>query len=212
MTTTQTLADPQRDGTLYVRDLTATPLPATRDGHRVRPATVSDSAALQEAMEASGMYTHDVVATRLANGRLAHIVETRGSIVSYGWIALTAEPIGDLGISFRLDPGEAYIYDCATRPAHRGHGLYPLLLRGMLASLHEHGLRRVWIATAPGNLVSQRGIDRAGFQKVADVRITRQAGNAVEVELFGVPGVHDETLRHAAWSFHGTPRPGTGRR
>jgi RimJ/RimL family protein N-acetyltransferase len=131
-------------------------------------------------------------------------------VLTYGWVAFSAEPIGDLGIAFLLDPGEAYIYDCATRPEHRGHGYYAALLRFMAYDLGRDGLGRAWIGTAPGNVVSQRGIARAGFAKVADVRIDRQPGGAMSIQLLGVPGADRALLDHAAWCFHGRAVPDRG--
>src|ERR687885_80674 len=168
------------------------------------------AAALQEAMEASGVYPVDVVEMRLRAGRRPYVVETEGKIVSYGWVAFSAEPIGDLGLSFELAAGEVYIYDCATRPDYRGRGYYPALLRAMVADLSREGWRRAWIGTGPGNFVSQRGIARAGFQKVADVYAALDSNGATHVELYGVPGVSPDLLSQAARSFHGHAYPDTG--
>jgi RimJ/RimL family protein N-acetyltransferase len=179
-------------------------------GATVRRATAADAAALQEAMEASGVYPVDVVETRLRAGRRPYVVETDGKIVSYGWVAFSAEPIGDLGLSFELAAGEVYIYDCATRPDYRGRGYYPALLRTMVADLSREGWRRAWIGTGPGNFVSQRGIARAGFQKVADVYAAPDPTGSTRVELYGIPGVSPDLLNQAAWSFHGHAYPDTG--
>jgi ribosomal protein S18 acetylase RimI-like enzyme len=206
----QRLADPARDGTVFTRDLTAALELPVVPGATVRPATAADAAALQEAMEASGIYPDDAVQTRLRDGRRPYVVETDGQIVSYGWVAFSAEPIGDLGLSFTLAPDEVYIYDCATRPAYRGRGYYPTLLRTMAADLGREGWRRAWIGTGPGNFVSQRGIARAGFEKVADVYAAPDPTGSTRVELYGVPGVSPDLLRHAAWSFHGYACPDMG--
>ncbi len=238
----QRLADPDRDGTLFVYDLShstesaaphtpaaaaphppaatswqtpepTAPLPSAPalDEHPLaRAALPGDAPALQEAMEASGLYAHDTVATRLRQGRRPYIVETDGLIASYGWVATTPEPIGDLGISFQLAPDEAYIYDCATRPAYRGRGYYPALLVAMLRDLRREGRRRVWIATAPGNVPSQRGIVRAGFTKVADVNMKRRPDGAVAPELYGVPGIPSDLLEQAARANQGRAIPDTG--
>src|SRR5437764_9629570 len=195
----QRLADPERDGTVFTRDLTAAPETPVVPGATLRAATASDAAVLQEAMDASGIYPKDVVQTRLRDGRRSYVVETDGKIVSYGWVAFSAEPIGDLGLSFQLAPDEVYIYDCATRPDYRGRGYYPALLRTMAADLCREGWRRAWIGTGPGNVVSQRGIARAGFQKVADVYATPEPAGSIGVELYGVPGTAPDLLSHAAW-------------
>src|SRR5437879_134362 len=89
----QRLADPERDGTVFTRDLTEAPERPVVPGATLRPATASDAAALQEAMDASGIYPQDVVVTRLRDGRRPYVVETDGKIVSYGWVAFSAEPI-----------------------------------------------------------------------------------------------------------------------
>jgi ribosomal protein S18 acetylase RimI-like enzyme len=206
----QHFADAARDGTVYVYDLARVPKAPNMPNARPRAATEADTAALQEAMESSGYYSPDVVAARLAEGRRPYLVEVDGSIVAYGWVAFSAEPIGDLGIAFRLEPDEAYIYDCATRPMYRGRGYYTALLRYMATDLHEQKRRRVWIGTAPGNTISQRGIVRAGYTKVADTHIMRDSGGRLYVEVYGVPGIAHDLLDHAAWSFHGQPYPDTG--
>ena len=216
METPRRLADPERDGTLYVYDLDNddldTPVaPPPVSGARLRPAdTPADAPALRAAMRASGEYPDDIVEIRLRDGRLPYVAEADGKVVSYGWVALSAEPIGDLGLSFRLRPDEAYVYDCATRPDYRGRGLYPALLRFMLGELRRGGRRRAWIGTAPGNYVSQRGIARAGFAKVADVHIARRPDGSPRVDLYGVPGVAPDLLERAAWSFQGQAHPESG--
>jgi RimJ/RimL family protein N-acetyltransferase len=203
-------ADPERDGAVFARDLTDAPEMPMLPGATVRPATAADAAALQEAMHASGVYPDDVVETRLRDGRRPYVVETDGKIVTYGWVAFSAEPIGDLGLSFELAPDEVYLYDCATRPDYRGRGYYPALLRAMAADLSGEGWRRAWIGTGPGNFVSQRGIARAGFQKVADVSAAQDPDGSIRVDLHGVSGVAPDLLGHAAWSFHGHANPDTG--
>src|SRR5207248_10816862 len=117
------------------------------------------------------------------------------------------DALGALGSSVALASGEGYIYDCATRPDYRGRGYYPALLRATAADLSREGWRRAWIGTGPGNFVSQRGIARAGFQKVADVSAAQDPDGSTRAELYGVPGVSPDLLSHAAWSFHGHAYP-----
>ena len=203
-------ADPERDGAVFTYDLGHVPAASALPGVAIGVAAADDASALQEAMQASGAYPDDVVEARLRDGRRPYIVETDSLIASYGWVAFEAEPVGDLGFSFELDQGEAYIYDCATRPDYRGRGYYPALLRAMAAALRAEGYKRLWIGTAPGNFVSQRGIARAGFLKVADVHISLQADGALHSYLHGVPGVPPALLDHAAWAMHGEAIPETG--
>src|SRR5438093_202137 len=93
-------ADPERDGTVFTRDLGNAPEMPVVPGVMLRPATAAETAALEEAMHASGSYPQGIVKTRLGEGRRPYVVVADGKVVSYGWVALSAEPIGDLGISF----------------------------------------------------------------------------------------------------------------
>jgi GNAT superfamily N-acetyltransferase len=132
-------------------------------------------------MEKSGEYPPGDAARRLAAQREAFVGEAddpRGRVIAtYGWIALTAEPMGNTGCAFEPPPGDAYLYDFATVPQYRGSGFYPALLRYILGQLADQGIRRAWIGTAPGNAVSVRSIGRAGFTKVADVRYIEAQAN-----------------------------------
>ena len=140
---------------------------------RFRAVTEAEAARLQLAQEKSGHYPPGDVARRLSARREAFVgeVETPAGnlIVTYGWVALSAEPMGNTGYSFNPPPGEAYLYDFATVPEYRGQGFYPALLRFILGELARRGIRRAWIGTAPGNHASAHSIQRAGFNKIADV-------------------------------------------
>ncbi len=153
--------------------------------HEITPA---EAGLLQVAQEKSGQYLPGDVARRLEARREAFVgeVETpRGkSIVTYGWVALTAEPLGNTGCSFGPPPGDAYLYDFATVPEYRGQGFYPALLRYILGELARRWIRRAWISTAPGNFVSFRSIHRAGFTKVADTAyISAEPGKPAYFEI-----------------------------
>jgi hypothetical protein len=73
----------------------------------------------------------------------------------------------------------------------------------MVADFRKQGYRRAWIGTEPGNIASQRGILGAGFTKVASINASRRAPGDLLPEVYGLPGVPEELVRHAAWSFSG---------
>jgi ribosomal protein S18 acetylase RimI-like enzyme len=194
-------ADPSRDGTISVLDLAEAPEVPTLEGARFAALAPKDAPALEEAMQASGVYPAGVAAGRYSPERHAYGIWADGMIVSYGWVAYSPEPVGSSGVSFRVKPGDVYIYDCATRPAYQGRGYYKALLRGMAADLHRRGCRRAWIGTEPGNVISQRGILGAGFTKVADVNLIHRVDGRPEPEIYGVPGVPEDLVSRAKWSF-----------
>lgn len=62
------------------------------------------------------------------------------------------------------------IGNCYTFPSHRRHGLYASLLIAIARQLADRGYARVIISCAPDNAASIRGIQRAGFSRVRQVR------------------------------------------
>ncbi|HEX7735762.1 MAG TPA: GNAT family N-acetyltransferase [Ktedonobacteraceae bacterium] len=126
-------------------------------------------AGLEESAElavAMGLDDTEPVVERFDRGCQCYIARNAVQLVSYGWITFDEEDIGSLGLKVRLQPGEAYIWDCATLEAYRGQHLYPALLSVMLRDLRAAGYWRVWIGMDADNLASQAGVERAGFQPI----------------------------------------------
>jgi GNAT superfamily N-acetyltransferase len=110
---------------------------------------------------------------RFERGKRCYAGFHAGNIVTYGWVTFDEEGIGELGLTARLRPGEAYIWDCATPPAHRGQRLYPALLAHILGDLASQGISRAWLGTDADNIPSQKGVALVGFQPILDVGFTR---------------------------------------
>lgn len=109
------------------------------------------------------------VLQRFERGCHCYLARVNGQLVSYGWITFDEESIGSLGLSVRLQPGEAYIWDCATLAVYRGQRLYPALLTHMQRELRATGFRLIWIGMDADNLSSLAGVARAGFQRIVDL-------------------------------------------
>lgn len=152
----------------------------------------ADTALMQDLMENTGIYEPNTVARRLGQGRWGFAGRMgQTEIVTYGWVALDATSVGPTGLDFVPPIGDAYLFDFATLPAHRGHGYYPFLLRFIQHHLAKHSLRRAWIATAPGNDKSARSIARAGFTKVADTLFVPSSPlQPAYIKLFAAPGIN----------------------
>lgn len=142
------------------------------------------------------------VLRRFQRGRHCYIARNEGRLVSYGWITFDEERIGELGLSVRLQPGEAYIWDCATLPAYRGQHLYSALLAHMLRELRATGYQRVWIGMDADNLPSQAGVARAGFQPIVDLLQTCQTPMRV-IQARGYPGVSVQDVKAAQYVLFG---------
>lgn len=106
---------------------------------------------------------------RFAAGKRCYTGTVDGVLATYGWVTLDEELIGELRMRIRLNPGEAYIWDCATLPAYRGLRLYPALLWHVIHDLRAEGLRRIWIGADADNLPSQKGMVLCGFQPIVDI-------------------------------------------
>lgn len=158
-------------GRLWAFELAApVPPPPAPAGYTFRPVAPAEAAELARALDGSA----SAVARRLAAGQRCFAAwAAEDGIAAYCWVATAPVPIAELEGWAEPGPGEAYIFECATRPAHRGRGLYSALLRQVLAALGRAGLRRAWIGADRANVASQRGIERAGFRPVADVWFVR---------------------------------------
>ena len=139
------------------------------------------------------------VLERFSTGRYCYAGRVEGKIATYGWITFDQEGIGELGLSIRLQKGEAYIWDCATLPAYRGQRLYPALLACMLGELQSAGFRRVWIGTDADNLPSQSGVARVGCRPVLEII---QAPNGGFLSR-GRPGVSLQDVLDAHYALFG---------
>ena len=157
----------QHVGTFWLLNLTeaAPPAVAARVPVMFQRAGSEDRAELAQAM---GLNNTAEILRRFAAGKWCYIGRVDGRLATYGWVTFDQEEIGELGLSIRLQPGEAYIWDCGTPPVYRGQRLYPALLSYILAELRRLGLRRVWIGADADNVASQRGMELAGFRPIAD--------------------------------------------
>src|SRR5712691_2498240 len=104
------------------------------DFRRVAPALVWPQATARfaevrrDSLEplARAMDVRDVseVRRRFETGRRCFAGWLDNEIVTYGWLSQTDESVGELERVYQMQPGEAYIWNCATLPRHRGQGLY----------------------------------------------------------------------------------------
>ncbi|OGR15817.1 MAG: hypothetical protein A2X81_08250 [Desulfobacterales bacterium GWB2_56_26] len=75
-----------------------------------------------------------------------------------------------------LQEGEAEIKFCLTLPAWRGRGIYPRIIQMIVNYLNCKGMQRVFMCVHRDNLASIRGIEKAGFSRVGDIRLRKILG------------------------------------
>jgi hypothetical protein len=140
------------------------------------------------------------VIRRFRSGDQCYGAWVGSELAAYGWVSFEQEYVGEFKVWVRLVPGEAYIWDCFTLPAHRQRGLYSGLLVYMLGQLEKDNECRVWIGADMDNLASQRGIARAGFGAVADIVLARVVAMRLPW-VQGRPGVPDSMVAEARRVF-----------
>jgi hypothetical protein len=190
--------DPRRHGTIWVLNLDKeAPAVIPRLPADFRRITLDLAPALASSTDS---LTVTEITQRLESGRQCFAAWVEGQAVAYGWVSFEHEDIGELNLRIKLVPGEAYIWDCATLPAFREKLLYSALLVYILGELRAQNRCRAWIGADNDNLVSQRGMARAGFHHVADLVIERVLAMR-QVWVMGLPGVPESIVAEARRAF-----------
>lgn len=120
-------------------------------------------------------------AARLAAIHRCYLSRLGGEAAGHGWSATTGAAIGELGIAIALPTGNHYLWGFETRPAWRGRGIYTHLLQALLRRESREAVR-IWIGHEPGNFVSERGILRAGFQRVGELWVLADGAMELRTE------------------------------
>jgi GNAT superfamily N-acetyltransferase len=119
------------------------------------------------------------IARRFADGHRAYVASVHGEPAAFGWVATHTARLGELGTTLTLTDVERYLWNFVTLPAWRGRGIYPQLLDAIVQA-ESFDAELFWIAYAPENRASGRGIEKAGFRPVADLSF----------EASGAPALH----------------------
>ena len=129
------------------------------------PDTIARARAAMRAADDDGEHE---VPERLSNGdEFFGWTAADGSILSFAWVCFGRRKIG---VQRMCDaPGRAFIYNCHTSPEFRGRGLYTTLLCQVRSTLAAEHVSEFIIDVNKHNLPSRRGIERAGFQRVASL-------------------------------------------
>jgi hypothetical protein len=187
-------AKPQRFGTIWTLDLDES-LPEIVPLVEVSFRRIGPEAAPALAQAMGGDPSH-LALKRFAAGSQCFAAWVERTLAAYGWVSFQEEYVGGLRLTLRLLPGEAYIWDCVTVPAYRRKYLYSALLVFIAGELRHDQICRAWIGADLANVPSQRGIDRAGFHRVADLVVENRPGFRV-LWAEGYPGVPEALVAEA---------------
>ncbi len=103
----------------------------------------------------------DVVEARMARGCRCFVARLGDEVVAFGWLATGTEWIGELELEIRPGRDAAYIWNCATHPAHRRKGFFRCLVTGIAAQAQREDLTRLWIGTL--DIPAAKGVADVGF-------------------------------------------------
>ena len=116
----------------------------------------------------------EAMQARLASGAICHGFLIGQELANIGWTTrgyLELEP--DLALPEKDSIG---IFDCFTLPAYRSKGIYTDTLISLLRAARDQGAVDALIAVDPGNLISIKGIERAGFRPLYHFKRLRRCG------------------------------------
>ena len=143
-----------------------------------------DEMSLAAVMAALQGRSEEEMQRRHAAGHRAYVAMMHGRVAAWGWVATRSAEIGEVRSTLRLSTGERYLWNFVTLPDHRGLGIYPRLLRGIVLQ-ESREAERFWIAYAPENHASGSGIRKAGFVTVAELSFDEQGRPALRSVLPG---------------------------
>lgn len=162
----------------------------------VRPAWITDpSDPATGELTALGQ-PFELVRARLAAGGRAATARDAGGLMAYAWVFMDGD-YDEEGILFRIRRNEAWVYDGATHPDHRGRRIYPRLVLGIAEDLAAEGRTRILSTIDVRNRSSLRSSAARG---------ARPRGSVLMVRLFGrsVMRVRWHGMRASWRTFRGT--------
>ena len=115
-----------------------------------------------------------------------YVASIDGADVAFGWVAPYQAMIGEIDSAFFIPKGERDLWTFVTLPGHRGKGIYPRLLDAIVRA-ESVDAERFWVAYAPENYASGVGIEKAGFQTVAQISFDQHGRPAVRMLIEGAP-------------------------
>ena len=110
----------------------------------------------------------------LKRGDRCYVSRLDGQLAHHTWVQTTGlHPITEAGVELRVESGEFWIYHAHTAEWARGLRLYPTAIAKILCDHFRDGFQTAWVYTQDFNTISQRGIERNHFERVAILRALR---------------------------------------
>jgi RimJ/RimL family protein N-acetyltransferase len=117
------------------------------------------------------MYPHKHFPERIRES-VCFIAVSGAGIAGFAWVGRCRLRIDEINYNYPLSADEIFIFDCFVCPQFRGQGIYPQMIRSVLACYRQQltGIRVAYIAVSSVNRASIRGIRKAGFREFSRIR------------------------------------------
>jgi len=115
----------------------------------------------------------DKIDRRLTADRIAYVVFYAGEIVHENWISFDTLLPSQFGFDSRIPVvGHGF-----TKPQYRGKGICPYALSYLLTDMIDRNIsRNAYTIVSPTNNASIRAVEKAGFERVAQLKGVRVLG------------------------------------
>lgn len=160
----------------YIHNLKSIPEIITTNPCQLTIATENDLPLFAQIRPMSDFKIHQFL-TRLNHGDHCFFAWLDEQLVHYSWVQTRGiHSIIPAGMKREISPGEFWIYDCRTAEPARGQRVYPFVLVSLLQQFLQQGFCNAHIYTTQNNLISQKGILRAGFQLYKTIKAISLSG------------------------------------
>lgn len=103
-------------------------------------------------------------------GHRCFAVVEGNDILSFFWVMTGRRYVPELRLNFKLTQQQAWMYNAVTVSNARGKGLYSRVIRHIEDTLSKEGFEEFFIDVNKRNSSSIKGIAKAGFRKIAEIR------------------------------------------
>ncbi|WP_178988983.1 hypothetical protein [Winogradskyella schleiferi] len=112
---------------------------------------------------ADALPNYKIEKSNLRKGRRCYFIKDSGNIVHRSYLISKVFLLKSIN---KIGPA---IGDCSTVNSHRGQSIYPFVINKIAQDVLDNDHKSVFVIVNKDNLSSIRGIEKAGFSKIASI-------------------------------------------
>lgn len=113
------------------------------------------------------------ILARLRRGHLCALVRSEGRVILYGWFGISVWNLEDIGISARLDAGEAFLYDVYASENARGNRVFLAFISYATKDMVKRGYNTLYARVRRRNVAALVGPKFFGFVERIELNSVR---------------------------------------